>query len=191
MRISICLLFSLLVILPYVYGQAENAESLQGDNGISKDGELDAKNDESVSGDNENKENKPRKTMYSDERFEKLFNNNRLRKARLPTPKHHVKAKPVLPSFIKKPPSVKPLGPDGQPIDDTPPRATTPSSRARTVSRNVSKVSTTTPSSRGRSRTSTSTTTQKPSISDSSRRFNSARGRISNNSLTPGRGRLN
>lgn len=110
MRISSFVLFSLLVIIPLVYGQqADNAESLQGDNGISKDGELDTKNEE-ISSDNENKENKPRKTTYSDERFEKLFNNNRLRKARLPTPKHHAKAKPQLPSFIKKPPSIKPLG---------------------------------------------------------------------------------
>ena len=107
MRISILIIFSIFIILPIYGQQIDGTESLQGDSGNKDVGELDTKNEE-LSNDNENKE-KPRKLTFKDERFEKLFN-NRLRKARLPTPKHHAKVKGQLPSFIKKPPVIKPLG---------------------------------------------------------------------------------
>lgn len=194
MRISILLLAMLCVCLPFAaYAQPEASDSLQGDNG--KDGDLDAKNDDPAAA-GENEKDKPRKKTFTEERFEKLFNNRYRSKPRLLTPKYHEKPKPKLPSFIKKPPSVKPLGQDGLPVDDEPrPARTTP--QTKPVNSRSSRTSTTTPSSRSRGRASTSTTTQRPSLSDSNRRFNlSNRGRgtdtsSSNPATSRGRGRIN
>lgn len=197
MRISIFVTLSILLILPcFVYGQADGTDSLQGDNGNSN-GELDLKNDDPSLNDNENQEAKPRKTTFKEERFEKLFN-NRLRKPRLTAPKYHQKPKAKLPSFIKSPPVIKPLGQDGLPVDDVvPQRPTAASTRAKPQTNNaratVSKATTSAP--RTRSRASTTTTTAKPSLNDSNKRFSSsARGRIPNSSNSIpsiGRARLN
>ena len=192
MRLSILVPLVLVLILPLVYGQQpdSNSDSLQGDNNGNKDGDLDIKNDEAAN-DNENKEAKPRKTTFKEERFEKLFNNRHRSKPRLLTPKYHQKPKGKLPAYIKNPPIIKPLGQDGLPVDDAiPPRVTTPSSRARQSNNrsNVIKTTTTTQSSRTRSRLSTTTTTLKPPLND--KRFNSARGnRIA--SIPSGRTRIN
>lgn len=179
-----------MIVLPCYGQQSDAVDNLQGDN--ANNGELDNKT-EDLSNDNENKESKPRKTTFKEERFEKLFN-NRLRKPRLPAPKYHQKPKPKLPSFIKNPPSVKPLGQDGLPIDDLP-RPTTPNPRAKQQSNNaranVSKTTTSAPRTRNRAST---TTTVRPSVND--KRFSSSsRGRISNSSSnsipSSGRSRLN
>jgi len=194
MKISIFLLLSIFVVLPcLVYSeQAEGNESLRGaDNG--NNGELDPKNEE-VSNEDE-KDAKPRKTSFKEERFEKLFN-NRHRKPRLTAPKYHQKPKAKLPSFIKNPPNIKPLGQDGLPVDDVP-RPTQPSVRAKqqTNARATIKTTTTTPRSRARITSTSTTTTPKPSISDSNKRFSSSsRGRLSSSSNSipsTGRSRLN
>lgn len=196
MRISILLLAILCVCLPFAaYAQQVDAsDSLQGDNG--KDGDLDVKNDDPAAAGEDDKD-KPRKKTFTEERFEKLFNNRYRSKPRLLTPKYHEKPKPKLPSFIKKPPSIKPLGQDGLPVDEAP-RPARPTPQAKPVNARVSsRTSTTTPSSRSRGRASTSTTTQRPSLSDSNRRFNSSsRGRgtdtsSSNPATSRGRGRIN
>lgn len=198
MRISLLLSLSILLILPLVYGQQDSGENSQGDNG-NKEIDLDAKNDEaSIPGDDD-KEAKPRKTTFKEERFEKLFNNRHRSKPRLLTPKYHTKPKAKLPSYIKNPPSIKPLGQDGLPVDDTIPKPTTPTPRAKQSNSRANISKTTTPSSRTRSRASTTTTTAKPSLSESDRnnkRFSAGRGRIDSIGTgrtipASGRGRLN
>lgn len=113
----------LLITAPFVLAQDDSSEPIDAvpsphsGTAILSNERPDSKpSDSATDGADEDKPKaeKPRKTTFKEERFEKLFS-TRNRKPRLPPPKFNLKPKPTLPSFFKSAPNVKPLSESDEP----------------------------------------------------------------------------
>lgn len=99
----------------------------------------------------------PKKANYTEQRFASLFNSRNPKRPRLPPPKHLIKPKPTLPSFIRSAPSVEvsTFAPIVRQTSSSRPRVTpaTQSSRRERTSaprQTTSRPTSTTPSSASR-----------------------------------------
>lgn len=145
------------LIINQVYGQAEDygpdegrspgndgEEKLPADKPSSNDSPsqkpssskqpADDRNDQAKSSTVEPESDAPRRTSYTEERFNQWFNpRNRLESRQRFVPKHNVRPKPTLPSFIKSAPNVKPLElnqPAARSTTSRPSTTTRPTSRS-------------------------------------------------------------
>jgi hypothetical protein len=170
---------------------APSSSSSLSSSGAAPSDRSDAKASES-NGDNLNddekpKADKPRKTTFKEERFEKLFS-TRNRKPRLPPPKYNLKPKPTLPSFFKSAPNVKPASESDEPIARPSPTV----KPKKTSNGRLATTSTTTVSPRSRARTSSSSSSPKPNDHHSNNTPKSGHNEaseLSRKRFTSGRGR--